>query len=371
MKIAIDLLWVKPKKSGGIESYIRNLLNGFLDLNYNNEYILILSKDNERSFDKYFNDIRFKKIVCNIDSNDVVKRIVWQNIKLNKLLLTNNISLCFEPIYSKPFFTSKKIKFITTIHDLQVLHYPEYFSKLKYYWMKYSWNRSIKTSEKIVAISNFVKEDIMNNYSVSNNIEVIYNPIVIDTDICEFKDLQIKYDIDYQSYYYTVAQLLPHKNLETLIKVMKKIKCDKIDLPQKLLITGINGKSKDTLTKMISEYDLEENVILTGFVDDKERNALYKNCKSFLFSSVFEGFGMPPVEAMLMNVPVISTNKTSICEVTQNKASYVIDPYNIDEWINKMIKNEMNADGFKFDEYNYKIIAKKYLRLFNSVYTEV
>ena len=152
---------------------------------------------------------------------------------------------------------------------------------------------------------------------------------------------------------------------------MKKIKCDKIDLPQKLLITGINGKSKDTLTKMISEYDLEENVILTGFVDDKERNALYKNCKSFLFSSVFEGFGMPPVEAMLMNVPVISTNKTSICEVTQNKASYVIDPYNIDEWINKMIKNEMNADGFKFDEYNYKIIAKKYLRLFNSVYTEV
>lgn len=364
MKVAIDLLWVKPKKSGGIEAYIRNLLDGLLELEDKNEYVLILAKDNETTFAKYLDDNRFKKIICNISSSKVAKRILWQNIFLNKILKKNSIKICFEPIYSKPIFFSKHIKYITTIHDLQALHYPQYFSKLKYYWMKYSWKQTIKTSEKIIAISNFVKDDIIDKYDVdSKKIDVIYNPIVIDNEFEDFKNVAKKFDIKNNEYYYTVAQLLPHKNLDTIIKVIEEVKLRKLNIPVRLLISGVNGKSKDELLKIINEKNLASEVILTGFISNSERNTLYKNCRAFLFPSIFEGFGMPPIEAMMLGTNVITTRCTSLYEVTQGKAMYIEDPYNIDEWINTMliVPNKIN-NNLNYCVYEKSFIAQKYLR---------
>ena len=83
----------------------------------------------------------------------------------------------------------------------------------------------------------------------------------------------------------------------------------------------------------IARQGLEQEVTLTGFVDSAERNALYQHCRAFLFPSVFEGFGMPPIEAMLFGTVVITTDRTCIPEVTQGKANYVKDPYDVQEWI--------------------------------------
>lgn len=367
MKIAIDLLWVKPKKSGGIESYIRNLLDGFLELENKNEYILILAKDNSETFNKYFKDSRFNKIICNIESSKVAKRIIWQNLMLNNILKKCKAEICFEPIYSKPFITSKSIKFITTIHDLQALHYPQYFSKVKYYWLKYSWKRALKTSDKIIAISNFVKKDIVDKYDIQpNKIKVIYNPIVISNEVVDFGELEKKFAIEKNEYYYTVAQLLPHKNLETIIKAIKKLNDKKIELPKKLLISGINGKSTTDLINIIKEYNIEDKIILTGYVENSERNMLYKNCRAFLFPSVFEGFGMPPIEAMMLGGKVVCTKYTSLYEVTQGKANYVDDPYNVNEWINVINSSEhIQIKDMNFNVYDRFVIAKKYLELFN------
>lgn len=366
MKIGIDLLWVKPQKSGGIESYIRNLLDGFLELKDENEYVLILAKNNYLSFKKYLNDKRFKTIICNVNSNKVISRILWQNMFFNRILYKNNINICFEPIYSKPLLNKKEIKYITTIHDLQALHYPKYFTKTKYYWLKFCWKRTLNTSEKIIAISNYVKEDIIDKYNInSNKIKVIYNPIIIEDNLYKFDEVKKKYGIKEKEYFYTVAQLLPHKNLETLIEVIRRIKNDKLNIPCKLLISGINGKSQCQLNKLIEKYKLKNEIILTGYVDNFERNTLYKYCKVFLFPSIFEGFGMPPVEAMLLGTPVITTKCTSIYEVTQGKAIYVEDPYNIDEWL-KQIEKIDKFKNYKLNDniYDKKYIAKQYINLF-------
>lgn len=96
MKFAIDLLWVKPKCNGGIESYIRNLLDGFMALNDKNEYILFCAKDNADTFKHYLADPRFKMEVCDISAFAVGKRILWHNRNFNKLLVKRilSIALC-------------------------------------------------------------------------------------------------------------------------------------------------------------------------------------------------------------------------------------------------------------------------------------
>ena len=82
---------------------------------------------------------------------------------MGRYLKELGITLCLEPVYGKPFFGTKGIDFITTIHDLQAIHYPQYFSKFRVLWMKLSWENAVKTSKKIIAISEFVKDDIEKN----------------------------------------------------------------------------------------------------------------------------------------------------------------------------------------------------------------
>ena len=364
------MLWVRPNRVGGTEFYIRNILEGLKQISDKFEAILILSKDNFLTFEKYFTDKRFKKIVCNVKSENVIKRVLWQNLHLNALLRKENIGICFEPIYSKPFFTSKKIKFITTIHDLQALHYPTYQNKYKVVWLRLCWKNSINTSHKIIAISNFVKQDITNNYKVPlDKVLVVYNAINIDLDnVTSFNDISKKYNILQNNFYYTVSSLAPHKNLITIIKVMRDIKYKSIDLPNKLVISGIGGSSKDEIYALIEKYGLEENILLTGFINDADRNALYKTCKAFLFPSVFEGFGMPPIEAMAFKTSVITTKKASLYEVTEGKALYVDNPYDVNEWIKAMIylKN-LPVQKIELSKYDSMCIARKYLNFFSKI----
>lgn len=372
MKVGIDLLWVKIGKVGGGESYIRNLLDGFYNFANENKFsfVLFLAKDNHYSFDKYFNKSNFKKVILPIKSEKVYLRIIKENLLIDKYAKEEKVDLMFVPVYSKPLFTNKKTPYIITIHDLQALHYPEYFSKSEYLWLKFAWKRCAKTSDKIITISNFVKKDIVEKLGIDiDKISVIYNPITNIEKITEFKKIKEKYNITEKGYYYTVSSLLPHKNLKTLLYVIKKLKDENSKVPKKLLISGIGGKSKKDIINIISRLGIEKEVTLTGFISNEERNSLYKNAKIFLFPSVFEGFGMPPIEAMMLNTPVITTKLTSIYEVTQGKAYYVEDPYNVNEWVEliKYVSEKKNHKMGNFKEYELRKITKEYLNLFKEV----
>lgn len=371
MNVGIDLLWVRPKKVGGTESYIRNLLDGFFEYSDNSiNFYLFVSKDNKNTFLKYYKRNNFKEVICNVDSSSIYKRILWENLYLDKIANRYNIDIMFIPVYSKPIFCKGNIKYITVIHDLQALHYPEYFSIIKRLWLKYSWKNTVKSSYKIIAISDFVKNDIIEKFNLnideSKKIEVIYNPITNLENFEDFKIIEKKYKIEKKKYFYTVSSMLPHKNLITLLYLIKEIKNKYPLLPQKLVISGIGGKSKKEIHKLITSLDLNQNVIITGFIDNKTRNTLYKNSFIFLFPSIFEGFGMPPVEALKLGVPTITTKKTSLYEVTQGKALYVNDPFDVKEWIIKIIeaqKLSKNSD-LLFEEYSLKNVTEKYLKIF-------
>lgn len=210
-----------------------------------------------------------------------------------------------------------------------------------------------------------MKQDLIDKYHIkTDKIEVANIPAMVDlNEILPFEQIKDKFQIEKGKYYYTVAQMIPHKNLETLVKVMGEIKKKRIDLPNRLLISGISGNATDSVRRLMDENKLDKEVILTGFISNSERNALYQNCKAFLFPSIFEGFGMPPIEAMAFGATVITTDRTSIPEVTQNKANYVDDPFSVDAWIDKMKNPHHKNDEFRFELYDRKYLAQKYMNL--------
>lgn len=376
MLIGIDLLWVRPKIVGGTESVIRNLINGFGLYDKNNKYMLFVGRDTKDTFEEYtrFDNVEIK--VCQTDSLKRIKRIAWENSNLDKLARSLNVDLMLIPVYSKPNskdYRKGGIPYITVIHDLQALHYPEYFSKAKIIFAKRSWKKACKESAMVVTGSLYCKKDIEENYPfVKDHIEVIYDATVVGHNSSLdnkkiFEELNDKYGIKEKEYFYTVSSMMPHKNLDTLLKLMKSYKESGEHDNIKLVVSGVGGH-KDDFDIKVKEYDIEDRVIDTGFVSNEERDALYENCELFLFPSEFEGFGLPPVEAMMKGARVVTTKSSCIEEVTLGKATYVESTRDINEWkeaINKALGRQ--EEIVEFPQYELKELIEQYMGLFRRV----
>lgn len=365
MRIIVDLLWVRPGKNGGTESVIRNLLFGFGMYDNNNTYVLLTAKDNYESFSEYKKFKNCEFVICNVMSQKKIYRLIWQKLFLVKQISKYNCDLYFSPIYSIP--GKMKIPIVAVIHDLQALHYPEYFSWFRNQYMYFSWWMTCRNASKIITISEFCKKDIVENLPVNDNkLTVIYNPVMPSKEIDEFGNIAKKFKIQKNKYYYTVSHLAKHKNLITLLEAFKKL-VEQGD-ETKMVITGIEANAENEVLKFIKKNRLQNKVIFTGYVSSGERDELYKNCKIFLYPSIFEGFGMPPIEAMKLGATTIVSNAACLKEVTQGKAIYVEKPMDINEWIQKIyLSTKMKKEICAFECYDLFPITRKYIETFESV----
>jgi glycosyltransferase involved in cell wall biosynthesis len=208
-------------------------------------------------------------------------------------------------------------------------------------------SRAISKSEKIIAVSEFTKKDIEKKFKVKKDkISVIYEGISdLSSHEEENSDSDKKvlksYNIGDNRYLLYVGNAYPHKNLEAFLDIFKKIKKD---FPSLLLVlVGKDDYFYKRLKKHTQSLNLSnEDVIFADYIPDKDLASLYRNALAYVFPSLYEGFGLPPLEAMAYNCPIVSSNQTSLPEILGDAALY-FNPYNnidVYEKIKKIIKNK-------------------------------
>jgi glycosyltransferase involved in cell wall biosynthesis len=223
---------------------------------------------------------------------------------------------CGKAIFHSPSFVSSpfiKNEMIMTIHDLNHVRLPQFYSPFHKYYYKYIVRYSAKKCNIIFTVSEFSKQEILSWIDLKDeNVIVTYNGIgdrfkVID-DLKQMNKVKIKYNLPEKFLLY-VGNLKPHKNVETLIKSMRHVKLD----DEIKLVVG--GNANDSLMSIIKEYNLENRVRFIGFIDEEDLVELYNMASLFVFPSLYEGFGLPPLEAMSCGCPSIVANTSSLPEV--------------------------------------------------------
>ncbi len=319
MKIAIDARFY-GSIGKGLGRYTQKLIENLEELDFTNEYVIFLRREN---WDEYQpRNSNFSKVLADIK---------WYTLKeqfaIPKIIKKHKPDLVHFPHFNIPIFYRKP--FVVTIHDLILFHFPTKkattLSSLKYFFKKIGHRlvitNAVKKSRKIIAVSNNTKKDILNYFSVSpNKIEVTYEAVDIRAKPNHLLPEWIieNYGI-IKPYILYVGNSYPHKNLERLVLAFKILKKRHPNL--KLVLVGKEDYFYRRLKKFVYENQAKD-VIFTGYVEDDDLPAVYREALAYVFPSLYEGFGLPPLEAMARRTPVIASKSSCIPEILGNAAEY-------------------------------------------------
>lgn len=326
MKIAVDARMINMS---GIGTYIQNLLkNGCYD-------ILLGKKEELEKYSKKEEIIEFNSSIYGIKEQ---LKFPYKELKKKRP------DVLHIPHYNVPIFYRGKM--VVTIHDLTHLIFPQFLpNKFAYFYAKFMIWFATKRAEKIITVSENTKKDIIEKFKVKpEKIEVIYNGVgeeFVEKEKDKIEYLYSRFGIpkDKKVLMY-VGNLKPHKNLEALLeafaKVENKEKCC-------LLLVGKAFEKYNVLEEKETSLNIKNNVIHTGIVNQEELVDLYNLADLFVFPSLYEGFGIPILEALACGTPVICSNTSSMPEVGGDVVEY-INPYDVEEItlkVNELIKQDI------------------------------
>ena len=327
-KILLDANTLLTKKSG-VGFYTEKIANELI--NNQNDF------ETYFHFNNYFtNDIGKKNVKLSI-----FNRFFFKNIKLKHFLNSRSIRNFIKKknikIFHQPNFITYDtgITNISTIHDLSFLFYPNFFLKDEIYFFEKFFEKSLKLNSKIIVHSNTIKKELNRHFNFpTKNIEVIYEDLrntfkVLEKEKC--KNFLTKYNLKYKKFFLVLGTLELRKNHEKIINIYKKLN-DNIKLNYPLVISGMKGRYAE---KVLDSIKNTKNCYYIDYLDEKLLNECYSSAKILFYPSIYEGFGIPPLESMACGTPPMVSNLEVFNEIMQDSC-IALDLQNEDIWIEKI-----------------------------------
>lgn len=379
MRILVDLTPILPDgANGGAKIMTLALINEMASLKPNYQFYLLGNAINANELVK----LETKNIIfinmANLIKNSFIDIPILNKIRsfLKKQSIYDAIKkkskadLLFCP-FTSPSFHPLKLPIVSIIYDLQYHYYPEFFTESDRKQRKNAFELTINKADRIITISNFVKSTILaNSHLAAHNIKTI--PIQLTRQSHETRNSNALHTKHYLLY---PANFWAHKNHEALLNAFLLYRTQYSDTNLKLVLTGSSCERKTLLQSKINKLNLNESVLLPGYLPDETLANLMHHAHAMIFPSLYEGFGMPIIEAMAAGVPVLCSNVTSLPEVAGDAAIY-FDPENPQEIAdsiakinNPEVRKEMIQRGLKQSRHfeSTKQMAAEYLEVFEEL----
>lgn len=344
-RIGINSRLVQGKETG-IPKYIKRLYQAIQFLDESNKYLFFQTKKTKKvGATKLLNlpQVLFFDVIFDL-------------FLVHFLIVKEKIDIFHSPSHVLPLFRRKSCKYLVTIHDLSFLIFPNQNNALFNIYYNFIVKRSALTADHILADSINTKKDIIKYYKVDQKkISVLYPGV--DGSFMLQKKNQFKMK---NPYIFSVATHPKRKNLPALLKAFANLNSK---LPKyKLILCGaINIQHRNELLKLARKLRIDKYVEILGFIDDDSKFIkLYQNSSLFIYPTLYEGFGLPVLEAMASGCVVIASNTSSVPEILSDK-KFLFDPSNSNDLLCKMhfSLNLTSQEKRKVIKNNYQI-AKKF-----------
>ena len=322
MKIAIDASTISTQ--GGPRAYVLGLIDALLKIDRQNEYVVFYNDPQHLG--------RFpgtREIV--LPGKTPLARLWREHFLLPLACRTEKVDLLHCPKSAVPFFSPCPV--VVTLHDLIPITHPETETRAAQLYWRLQIPIAARRASFIITDSEHARREIVEMFAVSENriaVTPLGYPPAMDAppDPVRAAEVRRRYGLP-DTYILYVGTIQPRKNLDMLIDAYASLRSEG-STAQKLVIVGRKGWLYENLFARISTLGLVDDVLFTGFVPDEELPDLYDGANLFVYLSLFEGFGLPPLEAMSRGVPVVTSNTTSLPEVV-GEAGIMVSPHSLDE----------------------------------------
>lgn len=345
MKIAIDVRTVLPNRSG-VGNYVLHLIQNLRQVDPEPIYYFLAQKKNLSLLGHLAREQNPFLTLFSHENHPLGD--FWEHFILPWHLMKKGIDVFHGPASLIPF-RKNHFKLVVTIHDLVAFLFPETIP-LKYgAYMRYLLRQAVKKADKIVAVSNHTQQDLVKIMKVPpEKIVVIHeapSPIFRPVDSKEiWPRLKDRYGVS-RKFIYHLGNIEPRKNLIVLLEAFTLV-CRELGNEYQLVVSGQKGWLIRSLSQFLKNYPARDQVLFTGYVPMEDLPLFMSGADLFVFPSLYEGFGLPVLEAMSCGTPVISSNRSSIPEIV-GSAAILIDPTDIQDLAGRMIELLRNQEEKK------------------------
>jgi glycosyltransferase involved in cell wall biosynthesis len=337
-RIGINAHLLSPKsgyRRAGIHQYIAQLLRHLPRLNGRTEY-LIYTQDNNAIPRRAGNRI----IPSSLPTEKRLFRILWEQSAWPIQAARVGVDLLHSMAFVTPILT--RIPTIVTVYDLSFVHFPEKFPTSQRLYLQTQTARSVKQAQRVITISEATRKDLYRHFNVPlEKIDVIFPGVEPHYQQLPQESLNTFRDEKnlHKPFILHVGTLQPRKNIPVLLEALAALKNQDIEL----ILAGGKGWLYDQIFSQIKDLGLADQVRFTGYVRDEELPFWYNAAKVLVFPSVYEGFGMPIIEAMACGTPVIAAHTSSIPEAGGEAALY-FEPHDVEKLTQQLAEIFENDD---------------------------